>query len=414
MPLFLIGLNHETAPIEVRERYAFAGEKLNAELSRLVDYDGVTEASLISTCNRSEWVVSADDTNALAQALGPELLQQNYIYQYQDHQAAQHLLRVACGLNSQVLGEPQILGQCKAALEAAHNSGTAGSMITHLFETAFHTAKRVRTETSIGSHPVSVAFAAVRTAQQIFSDFERHTALLIGAGETGELLARHLRELGLGTLLVANRTADRAQNLAAEYGGQTVVWDALSQSLHNADIIICSTAAPEPVVQTEWVKAALKTRKRKPMFLVDLAVPRDIEPATADLNDVYLYTVDDLQNIAQQGMDARREAATQAETIIQSELNHWERWLRERTASDAIRNFRGYAQQTTEQELEKALHQLQQGHAAEAVVTELAHKLSAKLMHIPTAKLRSLGDDNQQQSLQVIQQLFEIKDQHDS
>lgn len=413
MPLFLIGLNHETAPIEVRERYAFAGDKLAAELQRLASVDGVTEASLISTCNRSEWLLAADSHEALTEALGVELLQQDYIYQYQDHQAAQHLLRVASGLNSQVLGEPQILGQCKAALEIAHSSGTAGSMVTHLFETAFHTAKRVRTETSIGSHPVSVAFAAVRTAQQIFSDFERHTALLIGAGETGELLARHLRELGLGNLLVTNRTPERAQNLAAEYSGRMIEWDQFDDVLHQADIIISSTAAPEPVVKTESVKRALKARKRKPMFVVDLAVPRDIEPATADLNDVYLYTVDDLQNIAQQGMDARREAATQAETIIQSELNHWQRWLRERTAADAIRNFRSYGSQTTSQELEKALQQLQQGHNPEAVVTELAHKLSAKLMHIPTAKLRSLGDANEQQSLQAIKQLFEIEEQND-
>lgn len=410
MPLFLIGLNHETAPIEVRERYAFAGDSLTSELARLGDCNGIEEASLISTCNRSEWIISAQSRDAVTHALSEELLQKNYIYQYQDHQAAQHLLRVACGLNSQVLGEPQILGQCKTALEQAHSTGTAGSVITHLYETAFHCAKRVRTETSIGSHPVSVAFAAVRTAQQIFSNFERHTALLIGAGETGELLARHLRELGLGNLLVTNRTPERAQNLAAEYGGETIAWDDLASSLHKADIIISSTAAPEPVVQSAWVKAALKARKRKPMFLVDLAVPRDIEPNTAELNDVYLYTVDDLQNIAQQGMDARREAATQAETIIQAELEHWQRWLRERTASDTIRSFRGHAQQTTEQELQKALHQLKQGQDAETVLTEMAHKLSAKLMHVPTAKLRSLGDDNQQQSLQIIKQLFEIED----
>ena len=407
MPLFLIGLNHETAPIDVRERYAFVGESLGQELQRLKSADGITEASVISTCNRSEWLLVADEHSAVSQALGDSLLAQDYIYQYQDKEAAQHLLKVACGLNSLVLGEPQILGQCKTALEASQHAGTAGSLLTHSFEHAFHCAKRVRTETSIGSHPVSVAFAAVRTAQQIFSNFERHTALLIGAGETGELLARHLAELGLGKLLVANRTIERAQNLAAEHSGVAVKWEDLEMAIPSADIVISSTAAPETVVSTAWVKQAIKVRKRKPMFIVDLAVPRDIEPSTAELDDVYLYTVDDLQNIAQQGMDARREAAAHAEDIVANELENWLRWSRERTATDAIRSFRGHASQATQQELEKALQALRNGDNAEQVLTEFAHKLSAKLTHAPTTKLREMGAEEQQQSLALIAKLFD-------
>lgn len=406
MPLFLIGLNHETAPIEMRERYAFAGPALDQELQRLRAQPGIQEASVISTCNRSEWLLAADEHSAVEQAMGSGLLAQKYIYQHQDKEAAQHLLKVACGLNSLVLGEPQILGQCKQALDVAQTQQTAGLQITHLFEHAFHTAKRVRTETSIGSHPVSVAFAAVRTAKQIFSNFERHTALLIGAGETGELLARHLAELGLGTLMVTNRTPERAQNLAAEHGGQAIDWADLEATLPLADIIISSTAAPEPVVHKDWVKAALKQRKRRPMFIVDLAVPRDIDPATAELDDVYLYTVDDLQHIAQQGMDARREAATQAEDIVQLELDNWSRWTRERHASDAIRNFRSHAKDVTNSELGKALHALRNGENAEQVLTGFAHKLSAKLSHGPTTKLRAMGADEQQHSLALLAQLF--------
>lgn len=407
MPLFLIGLNHETAPIDVRERYAFVGDALGQELNRLKSQPGITEASVISTCNRSEWLLVADEHNAVSQALGDSLLGQDYIYQHQDKEAAHHLLSVACGLNSLVLGEPQILGQCKQALEASQKSGTAGPLITHSFEHAFHCAKRVRTETSIGSHPVSVAFAAVRTAQQIFSNFDRHTALLIGAGETGELLARHLADLGLGKLLVANRTIERAQNLAAEHSGVAVDWSDLEIAIPSADIVISSTAAPETVVPTAWIKQAIKVRKRKPMFVVDLAVPRDIEPSAADLDDIYLYTVDDLQNIAQQGMDARREAAAQANDIVQLELESWLRWSRERTATDAIRNFRGHATQTTEQELGKAIQALHNGDEPEQVLKAFAHKLSAKLTHAPTTKLREMGAEEQQQGLEIIAKLFE-------
>jgi glutamyl-tRNA reductase len=407
MPLFLIGLNHETAPIDVRERYAFVGESLGQELQRLIQQPGIHEASLISTCNRSEWLLVADEHNAVKQALGESLIAEGYIYMHQDQEAAQHLLKVACGLNSLVLGEPQILGQCKQALEAAQQAKTAGPLVTHSFEHAFHCAKRVRTETSIGSHPVSVAFAAVRTAQQIFSNFERHTALLIGAGETGELLARHLAELGLGKLLVTNRTIERAQNLAAEHGSETIAWQDLEQAIPQADIVISSTAAPEPVVQADWVKQALKIRKRRPMFMVDLAVPRDIEPATAELDDVYLYTVDDLQNIAQQGLDARREAAAHAEDIVQIELENWTRWSRERSASDAIRSFRGHAGEATQQELDKAIQALRNGDNAEQVLTEFAHKLSAKLTHAPTTKLREMGAEEQQQSLALIAKLYD-------
>lgn len=407
MPLFLIGLNHETAPIDVRERYAFVGESLGQELQRLIQQPGIHEASLISTCNRSEWLLVADEHSAVKQALGESLIAEGYIYMHKDQEAAQHLLKVACGLNSLVLGEPQILGQCKQALEAAQQAKTAGPLVTHSFEHAFHCAKRVRTETSIGSHPVSVAFAAVRTAQQIFSNFKRHTALLIGAGETGELLARHLAELGLGKLLVTNRTIERAQNLAAEHGGETIAWQDLEQAIPQADIVISSTAAPEPVVQADWVKQALKIRKRRPMFMVDLAVPRDIEPATAELDDVYLYTVDDLQNIAQQGLDARREAAAHAEDIVQIELENWTRWSRERSASEAIRSFRGHAGEATQQELDKAIQALRNGDNAEQVLTEFAHKLSAKLTHAPTTKLREMGAEEQQQSLALIAKLFD-------
>lgn len=407
MPLFLIGLNHETAPIEVRERYAFVGTALEQELQRLAAQTGIQEASVISTCNRSEWLLVADEHNAVKQAMGNSLLAQEYIYQHQDKDAALHLLQVACGLNSLVLGEPQILGQCKQALETAQTQQTAGPQVTHLFEHAFHTAKRVRTETSIGSHPVSVAFAAVRTAKQIFSNFERHTALLIGAGETGELLARHLAELGLGNLMVTNRTPERAKTLAAEHGGTAIPWAELENTLPQADMVISSTAAPEAIVQKAWVKAALKQRKRRPMFMVDLAVPRDIEPSTADLDDVYLYTVDDLQNIAQQGMDARREAAAQAEDIVANELDNWSRWTRERTASTAIKNFRSHSQNVTQDELEKALIALRNGDNAEQVLTEFAHKLSAKLNHAPTTKLREMGADEQQQSLALLAKLFD-------
>ncbi|MCG6863049.1 MAG: glutamyl-tRNA reductase [Chromatiaceae bacterium] len=421
MAILVLGLNHKTAPVEMRERVAFGPDILVGALRSLCDLAPVGEGLILSTCNRTEIYCSINSGggNLVSDWLGrfhgldPERIAP-YLYSRRDRDAVAHLLRVASGLDSMVLGEPQILGQVKAAFQAACDSRTTGKLLGRLFQNAFAVAKQVRTDTAIGNSPVSVAFAAVSLARQIFSDLSDQTALLIGAGETIELAARHLHQHGVGRILVANRTVERAHSLAAQLGGFAIALTELANHLPKADILITSTASPLPVLGKGTVERALRQRKHRPIFMVDIAVPRDIEPEVAELDDVYLYTVDDLQGVVEEGMRSRREAAEQAEEIIEISTEEFLGWLRSLDAVTLIQDYRHHAERLRDQVLAKALHQLEHGKPPEEVVGFLAHTLTNKLLHGPSARLRQAGREGQEELLEAANELFQLKDKSGS
>ncbi len=318
-------------------------------------------------------------------------------------------MRVAGGLDSMVLGEPQILGQVKSAFATAQEAGTVRKLLGRLFQHCFAVAKQIRTDTAIGSSPVSVAFAAVSLARQIFADLSRQTALLIGAGETIELAARHLSQNGIGRILVANRTLERAHNLAMEFDGYAIALTELPNHLAEADIVISSTASPLPVLGKGTVESALKKRKHRPMFMVDIAVPRDIEAEVAELADVYLYSVDDLQEVIQENLRSRQEAAEQAQEIIDLQTREFSGWLRSLDAVEVILDYRNHAEQMREQVLKRALRMIDSGKPADEALRYLAHTLTNKLLHAPSANLRQAGFQGQDEVVQAANNLLQIK-----
>jgi glutamyl-tRNA reductase len=324
MPLLVIGINHRTAPVEIREKVVFAGDELPAALQELSGVAGVRESLIVSTCNRTElYCLSDGEEQPLVAWLSGwhDLTAHNLdisgsLYRLHGTPAIQHVFSVACGLDSLVLGEPQILGQLKTAYRAAHDQRVTGPYLNRLMQTAFSVAKRVRTQTQIGANAVSVASAAVGLARKVFENFADHTALLVGAGETIALAARHLHAHGLRRMIVANRSLDRAQELAREFNGSAIGIEALATHLPEADIVITSTASPTPVITYDAVRAALRARRRKPIFMVDIAVPRDIEPEVSKLEDIYLFTIDDLTNVVNENLASRREAAHDANDML--------------------------------------------------------------------------------------------------
>ena len=397
MSLVAIGLNHQTAPVELRERVAFADDRLRGALADLRALPGVHEVALLSTCNRTElYAVADDEGRALVNWLathpddpaGDAASLQAYLYRHADHAAARHLFRVATGLDSMVLGEPQILGQVKQAWSAARGAGTLGGQLDRLFQHAFVTAKRARTETRIGTSPVSMASMAVRLAQDSFARIEDSTALLVGAGETIELAARHLAAARVKRLVVANRTYRHAEELARRHGGTPLPLDELQHHLHLADIVFSATASREPVIGASHVEAAMAARRHRPMLLVDLAVPRDIEPAVGDLRDAYLYTVDDLERAVEDNRRNRREAADAAESIIDLQVAQYARLQATGARSGPIKRLRAHGESVRADVLERARQQLAAGQPAEAVLDHLAHALTNRLLHAPTAALR--------------------------
>jgi glutamyl-tRNA reductase len=418
MHLVTYGINHNTAPVNIRELFAFDANRLPAALSALQQQDSVLEVVILSTCNRTEIYCCLDDDcdNEILAWLHQFHQQQDgvlapYLYHYQRSDAIRHLLRVACGLDSMVLGEPQILGQLKDAYSQSLNAKTLGKSLGRLFQHAFAVAKQVRTDTAIGNSPVSVAFAAVSLAKQIFSNLADSTALLIGAGDTIELAARHLFDNGIKRLIIANRTVERAHNLASQVDGYAISLSELPAHLAEADIVISSTASQLPILGKGAVERALKERKRKPIFMVDIAVPRDIEAEVGQLEDIYLYCVDDLQDIIEENLQSRRDAALQAEEIIDSQVDHFMAWLRTQDAVPVIRAIRKEAEKVSKYSLEKALKQLEQGQSAEQVMTELTRSLTNKLLHEPSRQLRQSGFDEDDQLLESARRLFNIKDQ---
>jgi glutamyl-tRNA reductase len=416
MSLLALGINHKTAPVDVRERVAFTPERMTEALHELSTQPAVTEAAILSTCNRTELYcgLSHSDAGSVIEWLSryhnlPRSDLAPYIYAHPDHDAVRHMLRVASGLDSLVLGEPQILGQMKDAYQAASSAGTLGGLLSRLFQHTFAVAKQVRTDTAIGSSPVSVAFAAVSLARQIFGDLSRQTALLIGAGETIELVARHLHQNGIGRIVVANRTAERAHLLASEFGGYAIALEEIPAHLPEADIVISSTASPLPILGKGAVERALKARRHRPMFMVDIAVPRDIEPEVGELDDVYLYKVDDLREIIEENIASRREAATQAEEIIESQVSQFMGWLRSLDAVETIRLYRDSAERISGDLLERAQRRLSSGATPEEALAWLAHNLTNKLTHAPTVQLRQAGFDDRSDLLDAARELLGLK-----
>jgi glutamyl-tRNA reductase len=416
MTLIALGINYNTAPVAIRERLAFPADILDNTLKNLRSVRDVSEAAILSTCNRTEFYCHTknDDQSPLIHWIADiQQLQPTeftpYLYSYKDIQSIRHMFRVACGLDSMILGEPQILGQMKTAYHAANQAGTLGKNLSKLFHHTFSTAKKVRTDTAIGSSPVSVAFAAVQLSQQIFDKLSEQTALLIGAGETIELTARHLHQHGIGRIIIANRTYDKAHALAMQFNGFAIALSEIPDHLAEADIVVSSTASQLPILGKGRVESAIKKRKHKPMFMVDLAVPRDIEAEVGQLSDVYLYTVDDLQNTINQNMDSRRRAAEQAEEIIDTQVEHFLAWLRSQGAQETIRDYRYQAEMTRDEVLQKALAQLNSGASADEVLQRLAHTLTNKLIHTPCTQLREAGANERHDLIAASREIFKLR-----
>lgn len=413
LSLLACGINHKTAPVYVREKLAFTADTMPTSLIELVGQTSFKEAVILSTCNRTEFYCAGDNINSLLewlqqrQSLAPEQLHSS-LYVHHNQAAVKHILRVASGLDSMVLGEPQILGQVKTAYLFAHAAGTLGKCLRHLFDYVFSTTKQVRAQTAVGMHPVSIAYAAVNLAKHIFADLSQNTVLLIGAGETIALTARHLCSTGITNIYVANRTLARAEKLATQVNAQAITLDAIPHYLAKTDIVISATASPLPILGKGMIESALKQRKHRPIFMVDLAVPRDIEPEVSKLTDVYLYTVDDLQNIILQNLTHRQNAAIEAETIINEKAIDYMHRLKVLEATPIIRACRDKANNIREQELAKALRLIQQGLTPAQALERLAYNLTNKILHVPSVKMREAAYLDQFELLQYARQLFDI------
>jgi len=413
MSLLSLGINHQTAPVDIREKVAFAPDAMGKALVELQDLAAVNETVIVSTCNRTEIYcdTSSDSGEAISnwlsnyhgmssEALSP------YLYLHTDQEAVRHLFRVASGLDSMVLGEPQILGQLKQSFDQARIGNSIDAILGRLFQHSFNVAKRVRTDTEIGSHPVSVAFTAVNLSKQIFGNLDELQALLIGAGETIELVARHLRSQKIGSMVIANRSLENAARLAKEVGAEAVHIGEVPEQLVNADIVISSTASQLPILGKGATESALKLRKRRPIFMVDLAVPRDIESEVGTLEDIYLYTVDDLMHVIDKNQQRRELAAEAAQEIINLEVTNFEQWLRTHQSADEIRQLRHNAEAIKQQCIDRVLAQYQQDHDAEKALQRLANTLTNKMLHGPTIEMRKALKSGDQATIRFIQSLI--------
>jgi glutamyl-tRNA reductase len=415
MHLLTLGLNHHTAPVDIREKAAFAPERLPEALHDATRHGGAAEVTILSTCNRTELYCGLDATDEqqlVKWFCGFHRLNERdiapYLYRHPEEAAVKHAFRVAAGLDSMILGEPQILGQMKDAFTAAHKAGVTGKLLNRLFQQTFAVAKQVRTDTAIGVSAVSVASAAVALARQIFADLSRQTVLLIGAGDMIELAARHLNEQKVRHMIVANRTVERAQLLAREFGAEAISLSEMPARLAEADIVISSTASPLPILGKGAVESALKHRRHRPMFLVDIAVPRDIEPEVAELNDVYLYTVDDLQGVVRENLESRQMAAREAERIIDARVADFMRWVRSLDAVPTIRELRDAADAISRLELERARARLARGEDPQKVIEYLAHALTNKFTHAPSDALTRAGHEADRALIEAARRLFDL------
>ncbi len=414
MSVLVLGINHTTAPVAIREQVAFPPNALVPALQsaqQALDIHGV----ILSTCNRTELYCYHSDEEALLNWLGayhqlsPASLSP-YIYCHHDRQAVRHLMRVASGLDSMVLGEPEILGQLKNAFAVAQDAGTVDGKLHRLFETAFEVAKKVRTETALGAQSMSVASAAVNLAKQIFSSLGDSAALLIGAGDTIATVRHHLCDHGLERLWVANRTLSRAQSLLGEGPGVAISLDEMPATLDKVDMVITATSSTLPILGKGRVETALKQRKRRPLLLIDLAVPRDIEAEVKTLQDVYLYTVDDLHAIVQAGRKSREQAATKAEAIIHHQAEQFTRRVQSLQAVDTVQDYRTWMLQLRDETLEKSQQLLNTGVSPDKALKDLARRLTNKVMHAPSVQLRRASELGRHDLVDAMRELFELED----
>ena len=411
--LYALGLNHQTAPLAVRERVVFHVERLREALGEIKG--GLArEAAILSTCNRTELYLDGGEPAAVAQWLAqyhrfsPGELSP-YLYTHPAERAVRHAFRVASGLDSMVLGEPQILGQMKEAARTAESAGTLGTLLHKLFQRSFAVAKEVRSTTQVGATSVSMAAAAVKLAARIFPSIKDQGVLLIGAGEMIELCATHFAAQGPARLTVANRTLERAQKLAHRFNGQAIELKDLARHLHEHDIVVSCTASSLPILGKGLVERALRARRRRPIFMVDLAVPRDIEQEAAELDDVYLYTIDDLGEIVAANLDSRRSAVVQAEAIIETQVGQFMHWMQARDSVPMIRMLRDQAEAARRHEIERALKSLQRGEAPAAVLESLSQSLTNKLMHAPTQALNESAGEERRALAELVARLFRVK-----
>lgn len=417
MSLLALGINHNTASVELREKVAFGPDKLPLALQQLSQNQLVSGGVIVSTCNRTEiycdvkaasknklidWLAQFHQVNA--EELKPS------IYIHEEQAAIRHLMRVACGLDSLVLGEPQILGQVKQAFADSRASEAVNATMEKWFQKTFSVAKRVRTETDIGGNAVSVAYAACTLAKHIFESLQQSTVLLVGAGETIELVAKHLAANGCANMIVANRTKERAQLLADQFGAEVISLPEIPEHLSRADIVISSTASPLPIIGKGMVESALKQRRFQPMLLVDIAVPRDIEAQVGEINDAYLYSVDDLQSIIDSNIEQRKVEAIQAEAIVSEESAAFMTWLRSLQSVDSIREFRQNANEIREDLLNKSIQALAAGGDPEKVLVELSNKLTNRLIHAPTRALQVAAEQGEPAKLALIRQSLGLDD----
>ncbi|MGS2721235.1 glutamyl-tRNA reductase [Paraglaciecola aestuariivivens] len=416
MTLIAFGINHKTAPVELREKIAFSPDAIVQALASLRNNTGACESVILSTCNRTEIYAELDPQQQqklafwLADFHQVEIDQVvNNSYCYTQQKAAQHLMRVACGLDSLILGEPQILGQVKQAFTDAKNSGVINSQFERLFQLTFAIAKKVRTETEIGANAISVAYASVQLAKHIFSSLEKSRVLLIGAGETIELVAKHLFEQNVKSLTVANRTLARAESIAKPLQASVLTLAQIPQHLSEADIVISSTASQLPIIGKGLVQSALKERKHKPIFLVDLAVPRDVEGEVAELDDAYLYTVDDLQQIVEQNLASRQDAADIANGMIEQQVQVFFSWQQSQGSIDLLKQFRDQCETQRDVLVQKALNQIADGKQAEKVITELANKLTKSLIHGPTKALKKAASEQDLAHMALLKDALALK-----
>ena len=415
MSFIAIGINHQTAPVAIREKVAFTPTTLAGALKLYAQQKEHAELVILSTCNRTEVFANSEQVNLidLAKWLAEvheiehsELAE--YLYNYENEKAIAHLMQVACGLDSLILGEPQILGQVKQAFSEAKHIGTVNGQFEKIFQSTFSIAKKVRTHTDIGANAVSVAYAAVQLAKQIFSNLSRSHVMLIGAGTTIELVAKHLAEFDLKKITVANRTLSTALKLANSLPteSEAITISEIPERLASADIVISSTASALPILGQGTVARALKERKYKPMLMIDLAVPRDIEEQVSDIDDVYLYTVDDLQHIVKQNVENREHAANQANEMINSQVDDLLKWQKQHEKLDLIKAYREDVQLSKQALEEKALAKLAQGESPEKVLQELSYKLSKAMMHGPTKAIQKAIANPQAKALDVLEEVF--------
>jgi len=417
MPLLVTGISHHTATLETREKIAIARTDYASRVKELHALDGVEEVVVVSTCNRTEIYSigpseSCEQVRHWLQNKGDlsEADMETHCYVRERELAVRHLFRVAGGLESLVLGESQIVGQLKESWQLAHEAGGVGKVLDRLFQHAFATGKKIRTKTRIGEHPVSVAYTTVMLAKQIFGDLTSKTVILVGAGEMIELCGRHLHDRGVSSLIIANRSLDRATQLADQFGAHAVSLSDLPGVLFKADILISSTASQEPVIHVDPVKTSLKKRRNQPMFLVDIAVPRDIHADVGKLSNVYLYTIDDLQKVVDENLSKRSEAARTADTDVDESVDEFMRWLNSARAAVYLKNLHKHARMHSEELVTRALRKLDAGQDTEQVVTQLANTLAKRILHLPSTRLRQAAEQQDDNLLKTALRLFEPED----